>query len=145
MFDYKQRSNLKDCIINDTTSHDWKDIFCKDKNGNIQDFFIDEDTAKKMTEDGIALGCFYSEESYENILKKTIGNYADSIINFIESKRPIKTITVEYTDNIGFVLENNQKRNTNRISFVLIKDKTNSTKYGFIISNFVPIDGAKYE
>ena len=58
MFDYKQRSNLKDCIINDTTSHDWKDIFCKDKNGNIQDFFIDENTAKKMTEDGIALGCF---------------------------------------------------------------------------------------
>ena len=45
MFDYKQRSNLKDCIINDITSHDWKDIFCKDKNGNIQDFFIDEDTA----------------------------------------------------------------------------------------------------
>ena len=80
-----------------------------------------------------------------NILKKTIGNYADSIINFIESKRPIKTITVEYTDNIGFVLENNQKRNTNRISFVLIKDKTNSTKYGFIISNFIPVSGVENE
>ena len=62
MFDYKQRSNLKDCIINDTTSHDWKDIFCKDKNGNIQDFFIDENNPT-------------AENKYENLYNLDTGKW----------------------------------------------------------------------
>ena len=136
---YEQKSNpLKENIIKDAHSENWQDIFCKNNHGQNQDFYVEEDTIRKFAEDGGAFGGFHSRSDYERILKQTISDYADSIIKFIEGKAPIRTIVAEYPESVGYMICNNEKINVKSVELVLLKDKEDVSKYGFLISNFTP-------
>ena len=124
---------MQENIIRDAHSENWLDIFCQS-----QDFFVEEETIRKFAEEGVAFGGFHSRKDYERILRQTIINYADNIIKFIEGKAPIRTIVAEYSENVGYIIRNNKKTNVTSVKIVLIKDKKNVSKYGFLISNFAP-------
>lgn len=124
---------MQENIIQDANSENWLNIFCQS-----QDFFLEEETIRKFAEEGGAFGGFHSRKDYERILRKTIINYADSIVKFTGGKAPIRTIVAEHSENVGYIIRNNEKITVTSVKIVLIKDKKNVSKYGFLISNFVP-------
>ena len=138
---YTSEAEAKAAISAALLREDWQDFFCKDKHGEIIQYFFDEESVAKMAR-FTPIGMFDTEEDCQRLLKSFIAEKIDSVARFVARRGPLSSITAVYENAVGAVYAVNEENNLikmpcYRINAILSRNR--SAELGFCISAFSPI------
>ena len=141
IFRYENTDEAKKAIMSVILNKDWKQNICQDKSGNEIQYYFDRLAIAKIAQT-LPTGMFESQEVCDNLLQNCILDNIDTIATFVAGKGPLKSITTEYDNVIGYVVQfvsDTQVSQTPCYNLNMIICRNDKTIAGFYVSDFTPV------
>ena len=141
LFRYETIEDAKNAIKSVVLSQDWKETLCKNKEGKNIVYYFEGNDMKKMAE-MLPLGIFESQSICDNLMQNFILDNIDAIAKFIVGKGPLRSMTTEYDDVVGHVVQYVNGKEISKVpcySLNMILCRNDKTIAGFYISDFTPV------
>ena len=141
VFKYETAEEAKVAVKNVILSKDWKNILCKDKSGNDIEYYFDRVAIAKIAQT-IPTGMFDSQEICDNLLQNCILDNIDAIAKFVVGRGPMRSITTEYDNVVGYVVQfvsDTQVTQVPCYNLNMTICRNDKTIAGFYVSDFTPV------
>lgn len=141
IFKYETAEEAKKAIMSVILSKDWKNTLCKDKNGNEIEYYFDRRAIAKIAQT-VPAGMFESQEVCDNLLLNCLLDNVDAIAKFVAGRGPLKSITTEYDNVVGYVVQfvsDTQVTQTPCYQINMMISRNDKSVAGFYVSDFSPV------
>lgn len=141
LFRYENAEEAKTAINTAVLDKNWKDILCKDKNGHAMQYYFDKREIAKVAQT-LPSGMFDSQDVCDNLLRNCILDNIDAIAKFVAGRGPLRSITTEYDNVVGYVVQfvsDTQVTKTPCYNLNMILCRNDKTPAGFYVSDFTPV------
>ena len=141
IFRYDTVEEAKSAIMKSVLANNWKEQLCKNKDGDDIQYYFEPKSVSRMASI-MPMGIFKSQDECDNLLRNCILDNVDAIAKFVAGKGPLKSITTEYDNTVGSVV---QYQDGFKISEVkcntlnMVVCRNDKITAGFYVSDFTPV------